>query len=244
MGEVVQMSDQKWLSFDCSFCPSQFYSEQELGEHLQQYHIYRCNVCAMGFYFEEELRYHKMKDHNDMISFVPQDAPKNSTVSNNDKRFECNKCRKNFKDSWHKERHLQSQTNCELEKTENPPVKGSNKKSAKCEICDKTFKNSWHLSDHMVVHTDERPFKCDDCDTQFKRVDSLKRHRKKSNTCDECEIIQPCLSGLKKHKLNAHALDNLQFHSGNKADDNPDNQPPPRTPSKNLECECGYAARN
>ncbi|XP_067144878.1 zinc finger protein 2-like [Centruroides vittatus] len=51
-------------------------------------------------------------------------------------------------------------------------------KPFKCESSGKSFINNGHLTRHYKVHSDERPFKCDYqcCQSSFKDKDNLKRH--------------------------------------------------------------------
>ena len=201
------MNNQNWPVFDCTFCPAKCSTEQELVEHFQEYHVLHCNVCPMGFYSEDELREHALKGHNEM-QYEEYDAV---IDRKKEKQFSCEKCGKTFRDAWHKERHLKSQTRCSSDYQPNegrkqvklPPRVGT-KKPSMCEKCDKTFNSTWHLADHMVVHSDEKPFKCDDCDAPFKRVDSLKRHRKKTRSCSICDGTFHCIGALNKHNKKVH----------------------------------------
>jgi len=55
-----------------------------------------------------------------------------------------------------------------------------NKRPFVCRIngCNKRFTRSDHLIRHkLVIHSNERPFKCEDCGKAFKANDYLKRHK-------------------------------------------------------------------
>lgn len=50
-------------------------------------------------------------------------------------------------------------------------------KPFKCDICDKAFNRSFNVSQHRLIHTDEKPFKCDLCSQAFNKKSNLNRHR-------------------------------------------------------------------
>ncbi|XP_046802766.1 zinc finger protein 271-like isoform X1 [Lucilia cuprina] len=46
-----------------------------------------------------------------------------------------------------------------------------------CKYCLKSFDRRTDLNRHIRIHTDERPYSCNVCDTSFKQVNHLKRHK-------------------------------------------------------------------
>ncbi|XP_041658725.1 zinc finger and BTB domain-containing protein 41 [Cheilinus undulatus] len=49
----------------------------------------------------------------------------------------------------------------------------------KCAICLKTFSRRPHLQEHMILHTQDRPFKCSFCDEYFKSRFARLKHQEK-----------------------------------------------------------------
>ena len=45
-----------------------------------------------------------------------------------------------------------------------------------CSVCNKTFGSAYNLQRHMVVHTKEKPFKCDYCESSYTQSSKLKNH--------------------------------------------------------------------
>ena len=55
------------------------------------------------------------------------------------------------------------------------------------------FKTPHELTYHSRVHTDERPFVCDECDKKFKSSQDLKQHLRchtgeRPFKCDKCKM--------------------------------------------------------
>ncbi|XP_010900300.2 zinc finger and BTB domain-containing protein 41 isoform X2 [Esox lucius] len=60
----------------------------------------------------------------------------------------------------------------------------------KCDICHKSFTRRPHLEEHMILHTQNRPFKCTFCDDHFKSRFARLKHQEKYHLgpfpCDIC----------------------------------------------------------
>ena len=61
-----------------------------------------------------------------------------------------------------------------------------------CGICHKRFGTKRILKDHTVIHSEDRPFRCSQCDSSFKRKGDLTKHirsvhhKEKRFHCDHC----------------------------------------------------------
>ncbi|XP_073449081.1 zinc finger and BTB domain-containing protein 41 [Aquarana catesbeiana] len=60
----------------------------------------------------------------------------------------------------------------------------------KCDICNKSFTRRPHLEEHMILHSQDKPFKCTYCDEHFKSRFKRLRHQEKYHLgpfpCDIC----------------------------------------------------------
>jgi len=83
--------------------------------------------------------------------------------------------------------------------------------------CDKTFSRPSRLETHLLAHTGERPFRCDQCDKDFTRNAHLKRHKQvnhqgvktvtpESFRCGQCDSLFANQYSLKKHVKKAHEV--------------------------------------
>lgn len=84
------------------------------------------------------------------------------------------------------------------------------KEIAQCSVCNKVFKHQSKLRRHAVVHTGERPYKCDICQRSFSQRADIKAHKlkvhsgpseKKLFPCDKCAKIYSSEWLLKAHLL-------------------------------------------
>ena len=62
----------------------------------------------------------------------------------------------------------------EFEKTEDGKFK--------CPYCDHVTKYRWNLKKHILVHTGERPYRCEICGLEFKQKEHRKKHMQNLHT--------------------------------------------------------------
>ena len=48
-----------------------------------------------------------------------------------------------------------------------------------CNVCGKRFPNKRRLEVHAIIHTDKKPYECDQCDRAFNQLANLMTHKKK-----------------------------------------------------------------
>ena len=81
----------------------------------------------------------------------------------------------------------------------------------KCDQCNFTTTTSSKLKNHLMMHLDERPFKCRDCEKTFRTNSQLTEHssilhsKEQTISCDECLATFNTQSQLNKHKQIKHS---------------------------------------
>lgn len=124
-----------------------------------------------------------------------------------DKGHNCPLCEKSFARADHCKQHINNVHKGEV-------VDGVVRKPSferKCEICCKVFHHSGNLRKHMILHSGERPFSCDECGRTFVLAQHLKSHMKlvhsdeKSFQCFQCGKLFNHSGNYKKH---------MKVHSG------------------------------
>lgn len=96
-------------------------------------------------------------------------------------------------------------------KSEKENAKKREPKKNLCKICSKDFKYANDLRKHLLIHSDERPFQCLQCDQKFRQAGCLKNHiacQHGTNTvytCYYCNKSFPIKERLRLH---------MRVHSG------------------------------
>ena len=105
----------------------------------------------------------------------------------------CEICQKKFSNGSHLNRHFDE---CHSES----PVYA-------CSFCDYKTKDKGNLKKHVVVHSVEKPFKCEECQFETRRPKEMKTHKCSMKTflCDLCNKKSKSADGLRVHKKRAHS---------------------------------------
>merc|ERR1711860_238152 len=87
--------------------------------------------------------------------------------------------------------------------------------SYKCDQCEKEFPTKLRLSAHVVIHTGEKPYKCEFCEKCFNNCGTYNRHKKnhilgdqRPFQCEVCKKTYKTKEVLEKHFKTIHATYN------------------------------------
>ena len=105
----------------------------------------------------------------------------------------CEICQKKFSNGSHLNRHFGE---CHSES----PVYA-------CSFCNYKTKDRGNLNKHVVVHSVEKPFKCEECQFETRRPKEMKTHKCSIKTflCELCNKKSKTANGLRVHKKRAHS---------------------------------------
>jgi len=92
---------------------------------------------------------------------------------------------------------------------------GANYKYA-CSVCKKGFRMQAKLKTHMLTHSEERPYTCQDCGGCYRGLHDLKRHMKKHLAIHTREKSHACVVCGKKFSQSAHVNIHMRTHTGEK----------------------------
>ena len=175
----------------CSFCPKLF-NRKKLTQHMKNKHP---NKSLVGPDVPEV-------DAKPWRMDVPEPAvAKQIEVA---ARAECKFCPKAFGGIDFLERHMKLNHSEQLPKDEDntgdvvetlPKQEDAVTKSnegkvvlIQCDQCQKYFGSKSSLKNHMVVHMEEKPFKCTFCGKEFTQNGNMKTHVQKHHTSDNLSM--------------------------------------------------------
>lgn len=163
------------LPFVCAQCPKVFVSEQKMLQHaarhrpVEQKKTHACTECGKTFSKAENVQLHIRIVHiGDRYRYVCEEcgkacatkgALKEHQVTHSDERpFKCTDCPKCFKDLPALKRHTETHNTATFE----------------CVQCGQRLNTRQTLKIHMLVHSDEKRYKCQHCGNAYKRYPALK----------------------------------------------------------------------
>ncbi|XP_073705214.1 zinc finger and BTB domain-containing protein 41 [Garra rufa] len=172
---VIQSTNKKTLK--CPKCDKTF---DRIGKYESHTRVhtgekpFQCDICFQCYSTKSNLTVHKKKHDSDSpvqrkehkCPFCNKLHASKKTLSRHVKRFHPD--------------HLQEFLTQKKKKTE----------GWKCDICHKSFSRRPHLEEHMILHSQDKPFKCAYCDDYFKSRFARLKHQEKFHLgpfpCDIC----------------------------------------------------------
>ena len=169
--------------FKCDKCVEVLTSQENLIKHqLVHTKVHQCDQCGYVGKEARRLKKHILRSHTD---------PK-SRVKITD--FQCKECGKMCADNGALHNHrnrVHNPTQCPLcgkivkmLKIHLANMHTDNaEKPVQCDQCGKGFAGQSQLKSHMIIHTNERPFKCraPDCSDGFSNVSNRNQHEKRKH---------------------------------------------------------------
>ncbi|XP_061925550.1 zinc finger and BTB domain-containing protein 41 [Entelurus aequoreus] len=161
---IIHTASKKTLM--CPKCDKSFDRAGKYESHTRVHtgeKPFQCDVCLQCYSTKSNLTVHKKKHASD--------APFQK------KEHKCPFCNKLHASKKTLAKHVRRFHPDHLQEFLSKRKKKS--EGWKCAICMKTFSRRPHLQEHMILHTQDRPFKCSFCDEYFKsRFARLKHHEK------------------------------------------------------------------
>ncbi|XP_030631454.1 zinc finger and BTB domain-containing protein 41 [Chanos chanos] len=172
---VIQSSSKKTLK--CPKCDKTF---DRIGKYESHTRVhtgekpFQCDICLQRYSTKSNLTVHKKKHASDApiprkdhkCPFCNKLHASRKTLAKHVRRFHPD--------------HVQEFLSLRKRKSE----------GWKCDICHKSFTRRPHLEEHMILHSQDRPFKCAYCDDYFKSRFARLKHQEKYHLgpfpCDIC----------------------------------------------------------
>ncbi|XP_029768222.1 zinc finger and BTB domain-containing protein 41 [Terrapene carolina triunguis] len=185
---IIQSSSKKLLQ--CPKCDKTFDRTGKLEIHTRAHtgeKPFECDICHQRYSTKSNLTVHRKK-HNNETEF-------------HKKEHKCPYCNK---------LHASKKTLAKHAKRFHPEnvqeflsIKKTKSEGWKCDICKKSFARRPHLEEHMILHTQDKPFKCTYCEEHFKSRFARLKHQEKFHLgpfpCDICGRQFNDTRNLKRH---------------------------------------------
>ncbi|KAM9322408.1 zinc finger and BTB domain-containing protein 41 [Pholidichthys leucotaenia] len=161
---IIQTSNKKTLK--CPKCDKTFDRAAKYESHTRVHtgeKPFQCDICLQRYSTKSNMTVHKKK-HTSNTPFQKKEHKcpfcsklhaSKKTLAKHVRRFHPD--------------HIQEFLSKRKKKNE----------GWKCNICFKTFTRRPHLQEHMILHTQDRPFKCSFCDEYFKSRFARLKHQEK-----------------------------------------------------------------
>lgn len=202
--------------FCCHHCDKRFVNKERIKVHIMAKHLdqanYICEVCSKRFVQESDMNKHKSLVHSEERPFPCIHCPKTfktetylknhiyamHTLYELKQKFECPTC--DFVTT--KSKYLDSHKKLHLDDSQKVP----------CSYCGRRFVDEKQKQRHEMIHTGERPYKCD-CGQSFKTRVEKREHFIKNHTQDKPFVCEICHEGFAdrwqyRNHLNRHESEN------------------------------------
>ena len=233
-------NDKNFWNKVCNICGKRFDSELLKNIHKKKHDVERsfCELCSETFSSKSNFQRHLVEQHN--VFLHANNGPYDGTEIDEDYKFTCNYCQKEFK----YERNVVAHINnvhfgtdececkiCSMRFTSRFSLKRhlaeqhgvlniglSLKRETRqqyiCSICGKEFNRRYHLTEHEKNHQETKEeYYCDICGGKFSSKSNLTKHKKNKHEQSpklKCEVCDQSFHSL------WHLNDHSNKHSENR----------------------------
>ena len=143
-------------------------------------HKFVCDICQKTFPFKYVMNRHR-KSHTEMPTYV-----------------QCQVCEKSFRNISYMKKHQKIHVPSYVDV-----------RNEECHKCQKKFRTKKDLRVHAIIHTNLKPFSCEDCGASFNNTGTLHRHKRTvihqkeaRYFCDKCPFRTDSKQKLESHMMN------------------------------------------
>ncbi|XP_053685132.1 uncharacterized protein LOC128734804 [Sabethes cyaneus] len=168
-----------------------------------------CAICDKGFKNNKQLRNHR-RYHRELGQPTkerhPAERKQESNTYQSLQPVNCVKCGLKFSNQKILKAHVESKHS-----VAGMEAGGGKSGRLKCSICGMLFKTRYLLISHVAKHSDEKKFKCQNCDYSTNDHNAIRRHKMRHNSeahmyrCSYCDYTSIQSTTYRKHLERMHA---------------------------------------
>ncbi|XP_014230009.2 zinc finger protein 184-like [Trichogramma pretiosum] len=169
--------------YPCDLCDKSYTRKYDRTQHMRECTgkgPYPCDLCNKSYTRKHDRNRHRL-------------------THNGKKPYTCDLCNESYADNRNLKRHMRTHTENKL---------------YTCKLCDKSFARKYNHTLHMLTHTKNKlKNPCPECGQQFITFEEMMNHRlihtvQKPYKCQLCEYATHCKDGLSSH-MKTHSTDRV-----------------------------------
>ncbi|XP_071098989.1 uncharacterized protein [Haliotis cracherodii] len=181
------------LTCVCGLCGYRFVNVNLLTRHVKAHYRekpFSCDMCNKKYARRDELVKHRMS-HQAVVVHKPKQERRKFLPRSKTGKYPCHLCKEQFKTYQSRYTHVlchesDKASTCEKVDSYKPKDKSSShkptdKSSVTCDVCGLVLSGPRHLVRHKLIHTNERPWLCQECGKSFLRSDDLRVHQRRQH---------------------------------------------------------------
>lgn len=150
--------------YQCMECGDKRFNKVSSYNHHLSFHdldnrSMKCDLCKLGFSTVQSLKAHQNREHG------TDHVLRKFNRRNTGKSYQCDSCGKTFRNCYQLRQH--------------DDYYHKKNFTSVCTVCSKPFPTKSLLIKHLIVHSGEKPYKCDWCGEAYKNSTCLDNHVRK-----------------------------------------------------------------
>ncbi|XP_046560527.1 zinc finger and SCAN domain-containing protein 10-like [Haliotis rubra] len=181
------------LTCVCGLCGYKFVNVNLLTRHVKAHYRekpFSCDMCSKKYARRDELVKHRMS-HQAVVVNKPKQERRKFLPRTKSGKYPCHLCKEQFKTYQSRYTHVlcheSDEATSEKVDIDKPRDKSSlfkptDKSNVTCDVCGLVLSGPRHLVRHKLIHTNERPWLCQECGKSFLRSDDLRVHQRRQHS--------------------------------------------------------------
>ncbi|XP_067653491.1 uncharacterized protein [Haliotis asinina] len=182
------------LTCVCGLCGYKFVNVNLLTRHVKAHYRekpFSCDMCSKKYARRDELVKHRMS-HQAVVVNKPKQERRKFLPRTKSGKYPCHLCKEQFKTYQSRYTHVlchesddaatSKKVDTDKPRDKSRMSKPTDKANVTCDVCGLVLSGPRHLVRHKLIHTNERPWLCQECGKSFLRSDDLRVHQRRQHS--------------------------------------------------------------